>query len=200
MGITPNVISLLAIVLAGCAGLAFALKSFYLGVFLLIASSLADMLDGSTARALGTDSPFGMVLDHTLDRYAEYFYFAGIMLAGVVDPSIVVFTIVGMLMASYIRAKAESVSKVSISVAGIIERKEKITMVGFGAFFQGVYMDEILGFNALWDAIIPSWLQIGPLAVALLVVGILSHITALQRLFYAKKVMPGTNRIKKSDE
>ncbi|MHA2294907.1 MAG: CDP-alcohol phosphatidyltransferase family protein [Candidatus Hodarchaeales archaeon] len=206
IGISPNFISMIAIILAASAGLCFALSGlwyygvfFYLGVFLLIASSLADMLDGSTARALGTDSPFGMVLDHTLDRYAEYFYFGGIMISGVVDPSIILFTFVGMLMASYIRAKAESVGKVSISVAGIFERKEKLTVVGFGAFLQGLYIDGILGFTQAWDILIPPLFSIGPLAVALIIVGFFSHVTALQRLFYAKKVVLGTNSDKEKE-
>lgn len=196
LGIKPDFISIIAISLAGIAGILFAIRWFYLGVALLIISSIADMLDGSTARALGTDSPFGMVFDHTLDRYAEYFYFAGIMLSGTVDSNVVLLTLVGMFMASYIRAKAESAGRVKISGSGIFERKEKLTVVGFGAFFQGMYLDNIAGFAEIWDSILPISLNLGPLAIALIIVAFFSHISAIQRLLYAKKVMIGKEIVK----
>ncbi|MHA1167644.1 MAG: CDP-alcohol phosphatidyltransferase family protein [Candidatus Hodarchaeales archaeon] len=196
IGIKPDFISIIAISIACIAGILFAIRWFYLGVLLLIFSSLADMLDGSTARALGTDSPFGMVFDHTLDRYAEYFYFAGIMLSGTVDSNIVLLTIVGMFMASYIRAKAESAGRVKISGSGIFERKEKLTVVGFGAFFQGMYLDNLMGFTQIWDSILPVELCLGPLAIALIVVAFFSHVSAFQRLLYAKKLMVGKKTAK----
>ena len=211
LGITENQMTLLSVLMAILTGCGFALGYFgysqnneplffliatiapAIGIIGLILTSLTDMLDGSIARARGKVTPFGTVLDHTVDRYAEALIFLGIMI-GFVYPEWVFFTFFGMIAASYVRAKAESAGGLEHCSVGIAERKEKLFIVGLGAGFQIPF--EFLRFllvlpgfpfNPL-NAVILAWpRQLGPLGFAVLFVGIISHISAFQRLLYARK-------------
>jgi phosphatidylglycerophosphate synthase len=144
--------------------------------------TLADMLDGATARAGGTANPYGTLFDHVSDRYAEFLILLGIMLSEVVLPGWAMFALFGMVMASYVRARAESSGKVVSCDVGFAGRPEKLAllMIGMGsqAFFPQVH--------------ILQW--------AVIAVGVLSHITAIQRLLYARRIIlgdQGSRRLRK---
>ncbi|MFX0115162.1 MAG: CDP-alcohol phosphatidyltransferase family protein [Candidatus Hodarchaeota archaeon] len=175
-GISPNLVSFFAVLLSVISGLAFAIGSIVYGLLFMALASWMDMLDGSIARAKGQATPFGQVFDHTLDRYAEFFFLLGILLGGYVDGSWILFTLFGMIMASFVRSKAESVdAKINCSV-GIAERKEKLFTLALGAAFQWFYENGLLD---IWQ------FGFNPLTAAVVIVGVLSHISALQRLKYA---------------
>jgi phosphatidylglycerophosphate synthase len=179
-GISANVVSVLAVVMSIVSAVAFALRSIAFGLLFMVFASWMDMLDGSIARARGQATPFGQVFDHTLDRYAEFFFLLGILLGGYVDGSWILFALFGMIMASYVRAKAESVdTQINCSV-GIAERKEKLFILALGAGFQWFYDNNLLN---IWPDVF------NPLTAAIVLVGLLSHISALQRLKYAHEHM-----------
>ena len=75
-----------------------------------------------------------------------------------------------MIMASYVRARAESVGMDNCSVG--IERKEKITLIGIGTGLEG------LSHALNWMQIYPTYdlfgavFIIGPLALSIALVGI----------------------------
>ncbi len=85
-------------------------------------------------------------------------------------------------MASFIRAKAESMGVDNCSV-GIMERKEKLTLLGFASFLEFLNQYQLYPVIKTW----PLGAPFLPLALALLIIGTLSNISALQRLLYAKK-------------
>ena len=179
-GISPNAVSILAVLVSVASCFAFADGSIVFGLLFMAIACWMDMLDGSIARAKGQATRFGQVFDHTLDRYAEFFFLLGILAGGYVDGGWILFTLFGMTMASFVRAKAESVdSKINCSV-GIAERKEKLFTLAFGASLQYFYENDFL---EIWK------FSFNPLTAAVVIVGVLSHISALQRLKYAKKVM-----------
>lgn len=183
MGFTANGISLLSLIVAGITALFFYLDDLVLAMIFFIIASFMDLVDGSVARANGTNR-FGYVLDPVVDRYVEWFFLLGIMLSPYVEPSIVFFCFLGMIMSSYIRAKAESSGGLpDCSKIGIMERKEKLTIIGFGIFFQ-----ELI--PRFYPEIVDQWPfgieNAGPLAIAVLIVGLFSNISALQRLFYTR--------------
>ncbi len=175
-GISANNVSIMAVLVSIICTIAFATRNIVLGLVLIALSSWLDMIDGSIARAKGQATPFGQVLDHTLDRYAEFFFLLGILLGGYVDGSWILFTLFGMIMASFIRAKAESVDNQINCSIGIAERKEKIFILATGGCAQ--YFKEI-GLLEIWE------LSFNPFTAAVVLVGLLSHISALQRLKYA---------------
>jgi len=167
LGARPNMITTLSLAVSLGAGIAYALMLPAFGALGLLASGFVDMLDGAVARATGSATRFGAVYDHVLDRYAEFAVLLGIGFGGLVNWVWVIFCLFGMVMASFTRAKAESVGGLSSCAVGIAERQEKIALLFIGSVLQ---------------PILPV-----ALIAAVIIVGLLSHITVVQRLFYTFK-------------
>lgn len=168
MGLSPNLTSMLSVVVAGLAGLFFFSHNLVWGTIFIALSGALDMIDGAVARATGKASRFGTVLDHVLDRYAEFLMMLGIIGGGYVGWYWGLFSLFGMAMASYTRAKAESVGVERCEV-GLAERQEKLIILMMGAIGSVFYQ--------------------GALELASIIVGLLSHITVVQRLTYARNNM-----------
>ncbi|MCX5646286.1 MAG: CDP-alcohol phosphatidyltransferase family protein [Phycisphaerae bacterium] len=66
--VSANVISVLSLLAAVGAGVAFWLGLPATGAILILANGLLDMLDGCVARARGTAGPFGSFLDKIIDK------------------------------------------------------------------------------------------------------------------------------------
>ena len=162
LGITPNTITTISLILAVLAGISYATKMPLLGALGLVSSGAVDMLDGAVARATGKITRFGAVYDPVLDRYAEFFVLVGIALGGLTDWFWVVFALFGMIMASYTRARAESSGGLKSCAVGIAERQEKIILLLIGSLLQPFVTSA--------------------LSLCVIIVGILSHITVIQRL------------------
>lgn len=94
-----------------------------------------DALDGVVARTQGQATPFGAFLDSTLDRISE-----GLVLAAIAvhfaasgrpwDAGAVVLALLGSLLVSYTRARAEGLG-VSCTV-GLGTRVERVVILAFG--------------------------------------------------------------------
>ena len=167
----PNFLSLLSVVFGFCAGASFFFEHFILGIFFVIISAFFDISDGASARFQNASSPFGEIIDHIGDRYVEFFLIAGIIGSGHVNPLIAVFTLFGMIMASYTRVKAESKDPVHDYKKGITERQEKLILLCLGCLLE-IWFSR---FHIL-DAIV-------------LILGFLSHVTVFQRVFLARKYL-----------
>jgi CDP-diacylglycerol--glycerol-3-phosphate 3-phosphatidyltransferase/archaetidylinositol phosphate synthase len=74
------------------------------------------------------------------------------------------FALFGMLMASFTRAKAESVGGLRSCTVGVAERQEKLLILIAGSLASTYYPVS--------------------LAIAVVLVGVLSHVTVVQRLQY----------------
>ncbi|MCX9015135.1 MAG: CDP-alcohol phosphatidyltransferase family protein [Candidatus Methanoperedens sp.] len=167
LSISPNTLTILSLIASAGAMVGYMENNLLLGVFFILVTGFFDIADGTTARYTKTESRFGTVLDHVVDRYAEFFIITGIVLGGYVSWLWGFAALFGMIMASFTRAKAESVGGMASCTVGIAERQEKLILVIIGSLAQ-VYYD-----NAL--------------LVAIVVVAVVSHITVVQRLLYAKK-------------
>jgi phosphatidylglycerophosphate synthase len=182
IGLTADMLTGISLALGGVAAFFTARGSFLLGVLFIGLMTFADMLDGSTARAGGTASPAGTLFDHVVDRYAEFFILLGIMLSGAVASGWAMFALFGMVMASYVRARAEASGKVASCDVGFVGRPEKISLLVIGMIVQ---------------RFLPT---LHALQWAVIAVGVLSHITAMQRLLYARRVIlgeQGSRRLRK---
>jgi CDP-diacylglycerol--glycerol-3-phosphate 3-phosphatidyltransferase len=137
--VTPNQVTIVGTVLnLGAAVLVVADHLIYAGVVFLIAGCF-DMLDGALARLAKMVSPFGAFLDSTLDRVSE-----GAVLAGIayllatrghsIDAALVVLALLGSLLVSYTRARAESLG-LECKV-GLMSRPERIILIALGLFFN----------------------------------------------------------------
>jgi CDP-diacylglycerol--glycerol-3-phosphate 3-phosphatidyltransferase len=174
--LTPNAISLTGFVL--CVGAAVLVweRYFFLGGLVFIIGSVCDTLDGRYSRMSGKGTPFGAFLDSTLDRIEE-----GIVLTAVaayfadrgdeLAVAAVVLTVLGSLMVSYTRARAEALGVEN--KGGFATRAVRVTILSAGLVFaKGA-----------------SILDVELLEPAIYVMVALTTITVLQRVFHVRRAL-----------
>ena len=131
--LSPNFVSLLGLAVVISASVAIGVGAFGLGGWMLCLGSILDAVDGMVARAQGSSSDGGEFVDATVDRYAEVASFMGLVyyynelwwgLAAVLG------ALLGSLMVSYVRAKAESLGL--DPPAGPMRRHERALYLGVG--------------------------------------------------------------------
>ncbi len=163
--VSPNLLTITGFLITAAAAVVIPLNPTGGGI-LILAGGFFDMLDGIVARTNGKSTRFGALLDSTLDRYSDSFIFIAIAwyffyknnLAGVM---LSIGSLVGALVISYVRARAEGIG-IRCAV-GLMERPERVVLLAFGC--------------------ITGWLF--PVIVLLF---LLSHITAVQRILHVHKM------------
>jgi len=180
LGLTPNFISVLALLVAGGAAGAFYLGGsepvWYVGAAgLVFANGWLDLLDGGIARELGTESSAGDLLDHVFDRYADLVLLVGLA-AGINRWDLGVAAITGVLMTSYLGTQAQAVGLDRV-YGGLLGRADRLALMGFGALLAAVVTEPISGLSVI------GWL--------LVVFAVVGHLTALQRFYYAMGDLAG---------
>lgn len=194
VGIQPNHLTIAGCIVSAAAALAFFEGGFRLGAALLCLSGVCDILDGELARERGASSVFGAFLDSTLDRLADALVLAGLagfylshLLELAVDPPRVLaeltrgleprtwailsltalLALIGSFLVSYTRARAEGLG-LECRV-GWFERPERIVLL-----------------------IVAGLFGVGPvMSGALLVLTVLSFMTAAQRVAHVYRVTRG---------
>ncbi|GIK43462.1 MAG: CDP-diacylglycerol--inositol 3-phosphatidyltransferase [Chloroflexota bacterium] len=169
LGVSPNVITMVGFFLM--VGIAVVLAQGYLfwGGILIIIVGLFDAMDGTLARMVGRTSRFGAFLDSTLDRYSEAVIFLGlfIYLSGQnqrLELILIYATIVGSLMVSYARARAEGIG---IPLKdGLFTRFERVFLLVVGLLFN-------------------------QLVIVLWILAVFSNFTALQRMYLVWRITGG---------
>jgi len=135
----PNQLTLCGFGVSLVTAAAFASGRARLGGVLLMVAGLFDYFDGSLARASGQVTPFGAFLDSVVDRYSDLVVMLGIVLLFVGAGhgrgiAITMVALVGTIMVSYTRARAESIG-VACTV-GLMERPERMICLIGGAVFD----------------------------------------------------------------
>jgi CDP-diacylglycerol---glycerol-3-phosphate 3-phosphatidyltransferase len=136
--LTPNAISLTGFVLNIAAAVLVTQRLFFLAGVAFIVGSVMDTLDGRYSRMSGKGTLFGAFLDSTLDRIEE-----GVVLTAVawyfadsgdaVAAAACVLTVLGSLMVSYTRARAEALG-VECKV-GLATRPVRVVILSIGLVF-----------------------------------------------------------------
>ncbi len=172
-GISPDAVTLIgtAGVIAASVGLA-ARGHLLIATFVITACALTDLLDGAMARARGTSSRFGALLDSTMDRVADGAVFGGLAywLAVTGQRASLVATLICLVtgqIVSYVKARAEGLG-LSANV-GIAERFERLVIIGLGGIGWGIG--------------IPYALE-----VALWLLAVLSTVTVGQRIWHVRQL------------
>ncbi|WP_456469502.1 archaetidylinositol phosphate synthase [Archaeoglobus sp.] len=155
-GIKPNHLTFLGL-LFGIFSACYIIKGKILvaALFVLL-SSVCDLLDGALARTAEMTTEFGGFLDSVTDRYVDVILFLSLGIYGV-DWVVVGLALSGALLVSYTRAKAENV--IEKCDVGIAERSERLLILLAG-------------------------LTTGYIYEAVLLIAVLSHVTALHRIGY----------------
>jgi len=164
LGLSPNMVSIIGLIAYGASGLVLGMGHPAVAGWLLAVFGPLDAVDGLLAREQGQVSPFGAFLDSTVDRYAEFFLFLGLMAylmlhrqGGLVEAALVLAAMTGSLLVSYTRARAEALG-FSCKV-GVLTRFERLFLFAVGLIFGWIY----------------------PILVIL---AVFTHITALQRIIH----------------
>ncbi len=167
--ITPNTLTWTGFVLTVAAAVVIYFGHPFAGGVVVLIAGLFDMLDGALARLANRSTSFGAVLDSTLDRVSE-----GVLLLG-----ILAFYINGghngwailsggailvSFLVSYIRARGEGIGLELKE--GWFTRTERVIVLALGLLF--------------------SYFAIA-LPIALIIIFVLSFLTAGQRLFLVWK-------------
>jgi phosphatidylglycerophosphate synthase len=188
MSISAGTVSAVSL---GCAGLAAV--AYYLAgnnnlllafalIFLLL-NGLLDALDGALARKTGTASKYGDFVDHVIDRYADVLIICGIFLGGFLPADLGALALAGVLLASYLGTQAQAVG-IGRVYGGIMGRADRMIVFILATCLNLVYPAAI-GFQGA---------QFPVLGWALLLVGVLSHVTALQRIWHTRKMLIGEEK------
>lgn len=164
LGIHPNAITVMGVIIAAFAALIFLAGHLRIGGLLVLLGGLCDAVDGTLARSSNKVTRFGAMFDSTVDRYAEFIIFFGIAAHFVLNKdylsSVAIFlALCGSLMVSYTRARAEGLG-FEASV-GLMQRPERIIFIGLGALIHPV-----------------------ALKLAVWLVALLANFTAAQRIVY----------------
>ena len=108
----PDVLTMIGVGVSGVAAVAFAQGEILAGGLILLLAGFFDLVDGVVARIQGVASRAGAFLDSSMDRVADLLVFSGIAvgMAARDDVSglvLVCAALIGSVMTSYARAKAE---------------------------------------------------------------------------------------------
>jgi len=120
--VSANVVSVLSLVAALGAGVAFWRGASVLGAILIMTNGLLDMLDGCVARARGTAGAFGSFLDKIIDKYADLIFLLGMLLGGLAHAVPALVAMVGIPLATYINSAVEGLT------GGQVKLQEKFSL------------------------------------------------------------------------
>lgn len=173
LSVHPNILSLAGLILSMVAGVVYSTGAFFWAGWIVVLAGTCDVLDGQIARQTGKRSQFGAFFDSTLDRFGEVFIFLGLawyFSARHQSPWVVlliILAITGSFMVSYTRARAEGLG-IDCKV-GLMQRPERVTLLIIGSLVAPIPV-------------------IGPVLIklTLLLLAVLSNLTAVQRIFYVK--------------
>ncbi len=175
-GVHPNAVTVAGFLVTLVAGWFYSQDHVRTAGFFVLLGGLLDIFDGRVARMSGRASKFGSFFDSTLDRISEIAMYLGLMtlyneygaqMADVWMIYVITLALGGSLMVSYTRAKAEALG-FDCSV-GLMQRAERIVLLGLGSVIFGL----------AWNGVV--------LNLVIIVVAVLTNITAIQRIVWVYK-------------
>ena len=170
LGVRPSQLTSAQLGMSLLAGAAYATGRIFLGGWLVLGCGVLDLLDGSLARRTAQATRRGAFLDSVIDRYAEFFTFCG--LGGFFSGSwmlwVVAFGLLGSIMVSYARARAEGLGVECRG--GLMQRGERYLLLGGGSLLS-------TGVNHL--SCQPTHVL---LTLSLVLLAVLTNLTALSRV------------------
>jgi len=169
IGVTPNQMTLTGGIFCLAGGIVMAVFGNFLWALALgLAGGFCDLLDGIISRICNKGSAFGAFFDSVVDRYSDFFLFAGVLFHYVrtgeyIVVCLCILVILGSVVTSYAKARMEGFG-IECKV-GLLERSERLAILGVGGLFPVI------------------------MPIALLILAVLSNITAVQRILFGKKAL-----------
>lgn len=191
IGVTPNVVTTIGLLGNLCGAALFAWAGFlaledgefhwskvWIAGIVIIASSLFDMLDGQVARLGDMTTRFGAFYDSVLDRYCELLTLGGIAfylicIHAPVWALITFLALIGSIMVSYTRARAEGLG--AECKVGFMQRPERVVVTSLAGIIAGA-----VGAAGHDEGAILV------LGIAMSVIALLANVTAFYRIAHVK--------------
>jgi CDP-diacylglycerol--glycerol-3-phosphate 3-phosphatidyltransferase len=209
LGLTPNVVTTIGFLLNVGVAIIFILGAeegnrgdlSYVGWAggLILFAGLFDMLDGQVARLGNMKSTFGALYDSVIDRYSELIMFLGICyyLVGhhyFLSSIFAFIALIGSMMVSYVRARAEGLG--IECKGGLMQRPERVVTIGLCAVLCGITSMYIGGDYKLYVPGIKFHVfeTMSIFTIPIVIVAVLTNITAFRRLLDAKKAILEKNK------
>ena len=135
-GVSPNMLTAIGFLLSAVVAVVLATGNLLWGGLLLIFAALFDTLDGALARHANKTTIFGAFFDSVMDRFSEsvtlialIYYYSG-QPDGRIPVLLLAFSMMGSLLVSYTRARAEAVG--IECKEGFFQRTERIVVLILG--------------------------------------------------------------------
>lgn len=195
MGVTPNMVTTIGL-LGQVAGAVILICTGYkvmmgqphdyalvtIAGAVIIAFSVFDMLDGQVARLGNMVSGFGAFYDSVLDRYCELISLGGISYylieSGSLAGALITFlAIIGSLMVSYTRARAEGVG-LECKI-GFMQRPERVVVTCIALLATGIT-----------GLCLPAGSDFDPniiLIVGMSIIAVFANLTAIARINHCRR-------------
>jgi archaetidylinositol phosphate synthase len=186
LGLTPNQISLLSVIFGLACAVSFFGNQFFLGALLLFISAILDLVDGSVARKMHSQSNFGAVVDWIADKYVDCFALLGIGLSGlpvitrfttlppVADWGVAGLAIIGSMLNTFIKPVVYAEIGFKERIGGKIE--DPLEGIGFFGRPETILVLIIGGL-------------IGYIWVSVILIAICTNLSALQRIVYLHRTL-----------
>ena len=186
--VNPNTISLIALILAGLAGLLvyFSYDPWKLllplAAIVILISGYFDGLDGKVARLSGTASKRGDFIDHVYDRYADVLMIGAVAVSAWCNPYIGLMALVGVLLTSYMGTQAQAVGA-GRHYSGLLGRADRIVLMIAACIIQWVLL--LLGTRSI-DL---GSFSLTVFEIMMLWFAIVGNLTAIQRAYTTLKIL-----------
>jgi archaetidylinositol phosphate synthase len=144
------------------------LANYTMATMIVLVAGFFDALDGAYARATGRVTELGGFVDSVLDRYSDAIIIVTVISVGLCNVVWGAVALVGSLLVSYSRARAEAYG-VKHFLVGFAERPLRLLLIALALLLQNWY---------------PNIVNYVIIALA-----IMTHLTVLQRAIYAKDVL-----------
>ena len=133
--IHPNILTLTGLAINIFATILFVKGMFTWAGLVVLFAGIFDMVDGEVARRTGRVTRFGAFFDSVIDRYSDMVLLLGLVvwyakMDRIFYAGLVVMSLIGSIMTSYTRARAESL--IPACKVGFFERPERIVLLIIG--------------------------------------------------------------------
>jgi phosphatidylglycerophosphate synthase len=188
-GVSANAVTLASLPFAAAAATALAWERYGVAAILAGACFACDVLDGMVARATGTSSDAGEVLDSVCDRVCEALLLTGLAVAWRASVPLLMLVLMAGLGAQQVTlasAKSEVFPAAGRSVPrGLMRRVERAVYLVGGAALAGI-LAETLGPGA------PSLVIRAPLVLAMALFALIGNASALHRFAMLSRALRST--------
>ncbi|MBI5001395.1 MAG: CDP-alcohol phosphatidyltransferase family protein [Euryarchaeota archaeon] len=178
----PDTLTWTSLFCAILAGAFFALSMYGewllgLGAIFVFLNGVLDALDGKIAKMSGRASKRGDMLDHVVDRYADFFMIGGIMLSPYSRHMIIgLAALLGVFMTSYMGTQAQAVGA-KRDYSGVLGRADRLALLIAMPLIQLMLITLLLPS----EIPLPAPFQLNLIEIMLIWFAIAGNLTAVQR-------------------